>query len=141
MRLDGEYQVVEVLHIGKHTQVLKCNYQDSNVVVKTHIDEFASPSVIRQLKREFLIGTQACKNAKRIIRHVRLVETENTETEKTIAILVEDIGARSLASAIPTNGFTLNQFLHIAIECIKGVREIHTRNIIHKDVKPANMVY
>jgi predicted ATPase/GAF domain-containing protein/tRNA A-37 threonylcarbamoyl transferase component Bud32 len=60
---------------------------------------------------------------------------------RTLVIILEDFGARSLKEWIKPKPLTLNKFLPLAIKIVENLAQIHAAKIIHKDINPANIVY
>lgn len=58
-----------------------------------------------------------------------------------IAIVLEDFGGNSLTNFLKAGKFIdLSVFLQISIGLTKALEEVHRRNIIHKDIKPDNII-
>jgi len=134
---DAEYERLHVVASGKQTQLIRCrNKSDGSlVVIKTSsTDKIGKES--QQLRREFEVGLQASKNAERVIQHYGVI----LNGDIVEGIVLQNIEGRSLSSIIPEDGFPLRRFLDLAIECVLGLQEIHNNNVVHKDVKPSNML-
>lgn len=57
----------------------------------------------------------------------------------TAIIVMDDFGGESLTHSIPPTGFTITQFLPMAIQIVKMLDEMHRKNIMHHDIKPDNI--
>ncbi|MES0491878.1 MAG: diguanylate cyclase [Leptospirales bacterium] len=55
-------------------------------------------------------------------------------------LVLEDAPGQSLKSMISSQDFSIELFIDIAIKIINGLGKIHQNNIIHKDIKPANII-
>ncbi|OQW93420.1 MAG: hypothetical protein BWK79_11235, partial [Beggiatoa sp. IS2] len=55
-------------------------------------------------------------------------------------LIFEDIQGDSLKNLIADRKINLATFLHIAIQLTNSLAELHTYHIIHKDIKPANII-
>ncbi|KAL0477166.1 mitogen-activated protein kinase kinase [Acrasis kona] len=97
-------------------------------------------SEVDLLKREFKIGQLLCSNCCYTAKYLEILEEESEDGRYKAAIIMEDCGAKSLSSMIPPAGFSITEFLKISISCAKGVQAVHRNNIIHKDIKPSNML-
>ena len=60
--------------------------------------------------------------------------------ERTLAILMEDIRGRSLQDWFGGQALPLDQFLPLAIRIVKILGQIHSHNVIHKDINPSNIL-
>ena len=54
--------------------------------------------------------------------------------QSTFRIILEDFGGESLTKIIATRRFSLTEFLKLAVQIAEALVEIHTANIIHKDI-------
>ncbi|KAL0482466.1 hybrid signal transduction histidine kinase dhkG [Acrasis kona] len=130
-------QRTEVIHSGKYYQVFKSG---SDQIIKTHASENATADQADNLRKEYQMGNYASNNATRVVKFKELRE-KLVDNNVQVSILMQDIGAKDLYKQIPTNGYPLAKFLHIATECVQGLQEIHNNGVIHKDVKPSNMLF
>jgi serine/threonine protein kinase len=135
------FDVLDVLHQGKHSAVFRARYKNEIVIVKTHPLPYGTPSEVESLEREYKIGRLVMSNSAHVPRYLQIVSHQHDAKRKAVAIVMADSKGQPLSSLIPAKGFPLDTFLDIAIESVKGLRDIHRHNIIHKDVKPANMVW
>jgi serine/threonine protein kinase len=56
------------------------------------------------------------------------------------ALILEDIGGISLQDFNKKYQFSLEEFLTIAIQIAGTLEKLHEQNIIHKDIKPKNII-
>jgi serine/threonine protein kinase len=138
--LGAEFEPIEVLHVGRHSKVLRCRHKGGIVIVKTHPEPFAKRAEVELLHREFQIGRLIASNSAHSARYISMYLKEFDKTKRVAAIVMEDCGGMCLANVLPKDGFSIPKFLDVAIQCTFGLQSIHRNNIIHKDVKPANMV-
>ena len=135
MGLPIDYEVGELLYRGRRSQVYRArrNSDERPVILKLAAGEYPSEKVIARLYREFDIGKNL--SGEHIIKYYNVVTAG-----KGVALVMEDFDAVSLGDVIPAGGFTLNEFLDIAVQLARGLCDIHDKAIIHKDIKPANLV-
>jgi serine/threonine protein kinase len=138
--LGPEFEVIEQLHIGKHSKVVRCKYKNTSVIVKTHPHPFARRNELEGLQKEYELVQLISSNSAHIVKFNSFVVKEFEDKKVAAAIIMDDCGGRSLSHVLPANGFAVPKFLEIAIQCVQGLQVIHRNNIIHKDLKPANMV-
>lgn len=67
-----------------------------------------------------------------------LYGVENYEGHKVI--LMEDFGALSLSLYLKSGDLSIDTCLALAIALAGAVGDIHSRNVIHKDIKPSNIL-
>ncbi|MDJ0841915.1 MAG: protein kinase, partial [Acidobacteriota bacterium] len=134
------YQLLEKLHESNRTQVFRGRRlkDDLPVVLKLacgyrgdhgHEDH----RLINRFRRELALGTALIDD--HVIRYHGL---ENHDMGPVLVI--EDFGAIALNEYMPRQGMTLLPFLRLAIQLARGLGAIHRRGIVHKDIKPANIV-
>ena len=68
------------------------------------------------------------------VRPLALVENDGR-----LMLVLDDAGGEPLDRLI-RGPMEMGQFLHLAVGLAGALRELHTRNLIHKDVKPANVL-
>lgn len=68
-----------------------------------------------------------------------VVDYEN-ENRRFIIILEQFIKGINLRNYISTQLYSSNKAIHISLELIKALKIIHTRGLVHRDVKPENIM-
>ena len=102
------------------------------VIVKGLRSEQCTPQNIQQLKHEYAIAQQ--------LNSPGTVEALSVELDRGMPYLIlEDFGGRSLDRVL--NQFQeIGQFLKFAIQIVAALTQIHQKQIIHKDLKPQNII-
>ncbi|MEM7184809.1 MAG: protein kinase [Spirochaetota bacterium] len=129
------YKIAEELHSSKKGKVYRADKitTGEKVILKTLL-EYPSVRDIARLKKEYevLQGIQS----------QGIIETLGLEKEKQSLILVlKDTGGVSLNKLLKQRNFTLGEKIHIAILLAEAIKNIHHLDIIHLDLKPANIIY
>ncbi|MEG4211825.1 AAA family ATPase [Microcoleus sp. S13_B4] len=129
------YQFVETLHSGIRTSVDRARKQSevSSVIIKTLKAEYPTLSDITRLRHEYQILHSL--NVEAIIKPISLESYKNG-----LALILEDSGSESLNDWMNGQKLAILQFLSIALQLVSALVEIHKNNIIHKDVKPQNII-
>jgi len=129
------YNLTEKLHQSKKVLIYRGYRLSDNlpVVVKIPQAGYLSSVELTQLKLEYELGYQA--QGVGVIQYYQL---ENHH--QGWAIVTEDIGGIGLHQVIPENGFDIRLFLILATQLAAGLATIHQHNIIHKDIKPSNII-
>ncbi|MBP0018571.1 MAG: AAA family ATPase [Cyanobacteria bacterium SBLK] len=129
------YQVLELIHESDRALVYRSRNEDNGqpVVIKLMSDEYPSFGELVRFRNQYAIA----KNLKieGIIKAHALERYENR-----YALIMEDTGGLSLAKYKGKMSLTLSQFLDIAIQLAGILHRLHQKNIIHKDIKPANIL-
>jgi predicted ATPase/signal transduction histidine kinase/tRNA A-37 threonylcarbamoyl transferase component Bud32 len=127
-------------------------YESANSVVYRAMREQDNQSVILKVLKEDYPTVQELTRYKQeyeIIRSLNLdgvVKAYGMEPcQRSLAIILEDFGASSLKQlmndSFGAKAFVpLPQFLPIAIKTAEILGHIHSSNVIHKDINPANIV-
>src|SRR5439155_713578 len=56
-------------------------------------------------------------------------------------LVLEDIGGRSLRDIVADGPLAIDDVLELAIGIAGALGEIHARQVVHKDINPANLVW
>ena len=103
------------------------------VILKTLGTEYPSPTDIAQLHHEYEI-TQDLKLG-------GIIEPLSLEISSNLPVLIlPDTGGISLKTFLNQQRLDLSHFLILAIKLAQTLGEIHQRHIIHKDIKPSNII-
>jgi diguanylate cyclase (GGDEF)-like protein/PAS domain S-box-containing protein len=131
----AEYTVLEVIHKGKKTIVYRAlrNSDQKPLILKILNSEYPSFADKAQIQREYDILN--------LLNIPGVIKTYGIETFKNTLILVlEDFGGNTLKRIISQEKLSPEIFLQIAIQLVDTLGEIHQRSVIHKDLKPQNIL-
>ncbi len=130
------YQITEKVYSGVNTVIYRGIWEKHNlpVVVKMPIAEYPTLEEITRLRHEYKI--------RKPLREItEIINSYRTETHQNgIALILEDFGGVALSDFLTTNKLDFKQFLAIAIQLANGLGKIHHHQIIHKDIKPHNII-
>ncbi|MGB0562678.1 MAG: serine/threonine protein kinase, partial [Spirulinaceae cyanobacterium] len=124
------------IHDSSNSQVYRATRVENGqpVILKFLDQEYPSPEQIRRYKQEYRLTCQL--DTPGIIKAYSF-----EEWERSYAIALEDFGGVSLKQWLQEREkLTLKEFSEIAITISESLAQIHAKNIIHKDINPANLV-
>jgi len=129
------YQVEDQLYHGQRCRVYRARDITSQkaVIIKTASSELPSTTDLTELKHDYEIGQQF--NDTHIVRYLDLKPYEHN-----LALILENFDAVSLEEYLANQVLSLSLFLKIAIQLVESLMLIHDKNIIHKDIKPLNIL-
>ncbi|MBE9119197.1 protein kinase, partial [Lusitaniella coriacea LEGE 07157] len=130
-----DYQITEKIYEGSRTVVYRGQEVENEkpVVIKLMRNEYPSFRELVQFRNQYAI---ACNlNLEGIIQSIALERYENR-----YALIMEDTGGISLAEYKQQSSLSFQQFLNIAIQIAEILQQLHNNSIIHKDIKPANIL-
>jgi serine/threonine protein kinase len=102
------------------------------VIIKGLRSEACTPNNIEQLKHEYAIAQR--------LNTSKTINTYALELYQGLPYLIlEDFGGRSLDQLLDRLREPI-QFLKIALQIVAALAQIHERQIVHKDIKPKNII-
>jgi PAS domain S-box-containing protein len=155
LRISG-YEIAEVIHEGINTIVYraKSHKAKKSVVLKVLKAEYPTLEQINRLKHEY--QTTANLDLEEVVKVYGLETHENR-----LVLVAEDFGGISLKQFLTVNRFPLTflstekkelistplekkgnftAFLSIAAQVTQALVSLHAYKIIHKDIKPSNII-
>ncbi|MBD2204366.1 AAA family ATPase [Calothrix sp. FACHB-1219] len=141
LNLFAGYRLTEKIYAGNKTLVYRgIREQDQkSVIIKLMQNEYPTFSEIAQFRNQYNIIKNL--DIKGIVQPLSLENCRNG-----YALIMEDFGGLSLKEwqlshqKIEANCISLDEFFPIAIEITSILEELHRDRIIHKDIKPANIL-
>ena len=129
------YEINELLFRGKRSLIFrgKRNKDSQPIVIKTHAVETPDEDEINKYVNDY----NTCKifDDDLLIRYYAL-----EYFSQRVAIIEEDTGAQGLKESIVAESFNLKTFLEIGAQMVRGLEVIHEKGVIHKDIKPQNII-
>ncbi len=132
------YEIGNLIHESSRTLVYrgqrKSDFQP--VIIKLLRSEFPSFNELVQFRHQYTIARNL--QIEGIVKPLALERYHNA-----YALIMEDFGGISLAEYyqnFPPPTSDISQFLDIAIQITEIIEKLHQNRIIHKDIKPANIL-
>src|SRR4028119_1129404 len=129
------YQLIAPLHEGTKTVIYQGRYEleRTPVIIKTFKAEYPTLEEIARIRHEYQILHSL--NIPGITKAIELKAYEHG-----LALILEDFGGQPLKQYITSKKTNLINFLQIAIQLAQIVGELHQNQVIHKDIKPQNIL-
>jgi predicted ATPase/signal transduction histidine kinase/tRNA A-37 threonylcarbamoyl transferase component Bud32 len=129
----ASYRIAEVLRESEKTTVCRAvDPAGHKVVLKILAPQWTQPREVERLEREYRMAVGVASPA--VVKPIAFERYEGRP-----ALVLEDFAGTSLDRLIDGR-MALGRFLHIGIAVAAALAEVHRRGIIHKDIKPANLV-
>jgi serine/threonine protein kinase/sugar lactone lactonase YvrE len=132
----GHYKIMEKLGEGGMGAVYKAR--------DTHLDRFAAIKVLRpdkvadsERKQRFI---QEAKSAS-ALNHPNILTIYDISSDQNMDFMaMEYVEGKTLAELIPRKGLRLGDVLKYAVQIADALSAAHDAGIIHRDVKPSNIM-
>ncbi len=136
-KLDGRYELLEIIGIGGMAVVYRAydNIEARTVAVKILKDEFTS-------NEEFIRRFTNESKAIAVLSHPNIVKVFDVSIGESIQyIVMEYIDGITLKQLIEQQGsLRWKDALHYVVQILRGLQHAHDRGIVHRDVKPQNII-
>lgn len=134
--LNDRYEIIRPVGSGGMAEVFLAhdNLLDRNVAVKMLRDQFlADKDLLEQFRRE-------AKSAARLI-HPYIINIYDVVSEGDVQyIIMEYVEGVTLKDYLKEHKLPLNAVLEIAVRLADALKHAHSKNIIHCDIKPQNIL-
>ncbi|GAB4109371.1 MAG: AAA family ATPase [Roseiflexaceae bacterium] len=130
------YHLAELLHVGRATVVYRGQRlaDTTPVIVKLLRDDQITPTEVAELRHEYLISQDL-----KIPGVVQAYALEYPFDRP--ALILEDFGGEALTQLVAKAPLPIDQWLILAIALTDALAAIHAKQIVHKDIKPHNIIY
>jgi predicted ATPase/signal transduction histidine kinase/tRNA A-37 threonylcarbamoyl transferase component Bud32 len=131
-----KYRITEQINAGQNALIYRGfrNNDSHKVVVKILRNEYPTLEQISSLRQEYKI-TQTLKNTEGIVKSLDL-----EKYQRSYALVLEDVTGKSLKQLLAEEKLKLREILRIFIKLAETLGEIHQIPVIHKDLKPSNII-
>ncbi|MBW4450276.1 MAG: AAA family ATPase [Spirirestis rafaelensis WJT71-NPBG6] len=129
------YNLIEVISDGTSTCVYRATREpeQTSVIIKTIKAEYPTIEQLTRLRHEYQILQSL--EIEGIVKPLTLESYHNG-----LALILSDFGGEPLTNFIIAQNFHLSNFLQIAIQLSATLAQLHKHNIIHKYIKPKNIL-
>ncbi|MDY7233230.1 trifunctional serine/threonine-protein kinase/ATP-binding protein/sensor histidine kinase [Hyalangium rubrum] len=129
------YTLEAQLYSSARTRVYRGNRENDGLPVVLKLLNEASPNFedVTRFQREYEIGRRMSGDG--TVRVLALEAVLNSW-----AIVMEDVGARSLRHLMEERRLRLGEVLRLGVGIAAALAAIHRQNVIHKDINPANII-
>jgi len=135
--LDNRYEILEIIGTGGMAVVYKarCHRLNRLVAIKILKDEFARDE---EFRRRFNAEGEAVA----MLSHPNIVQVYDvSSSESANFIVMELVNGISLRQYMEKKGvLNWKETLHFAMQIAKGLEHAHSRGIVHRDIKPHNVM-
>lgn len=135
MQLLG-YHILDQIYESNKTVVYRGKrVSDGRQVVLKRLNyNYPSPEKLERFRKEYALTCSL--NIEGAIDGYALHKFENG-----LLMVLEDFGGRSLDQSIKEGPLSLSLFLDLSIRITDIIKQLHQRNVLHKDINPSNIVW
>ncbi len=135
--LSGTYKLVGLIGSGGFATVYRARDMRAGTVVAVkilHPHHAADAQIVRRFRREAEVADS--------LRHPNIVRMlDFGEDDETVFLVMEYVYGHTLASLLEREGqMTLSQTMEIATQALDALDTVHRAGIIHRDIKPHNIM-
>jgi len=130
------YEIREIVHGGNNSIVYRAIRESDRLpaIIKTPRKEYPKIDTIARLKHEYeVLGV--LRGAPGVIQSLGLEKQQGN-----LALVMEDIGGKSISNIMRSRPLSLDECLKMGIALASGLQDVHDRGVIHKDIKPSNII-
>ena len=130
------YKISGILHTGSYSKVITAVDTAENipVIIKILNPEELTPVQVSKFRQDYEIRNHI--NSPYVVKALKLDFFNHRPF-----IVMEDFGGKSLHSFMNGDKLDIPTFLYIAKKCVQALDIIHKKEVIHKDIKPCNILY
>ncbi|MBD2434481.1 MULTISPECIES: hybrid sensor histidine kinase/response regulator [Fischerella] len=131
----ADYKIIEVIYEGNTTCVYRGlrESDQTSVIIKILKTQYPTIEQLTRFRYEYKILQPLVIEG--IVKPLALENYQNG-----LALIFSDFGGESLKDFINKENFEISVFLQIAIQLSTTLAQLHKNNIIHKDIKPQNIL-
>ncbi|MBU2512332.1 AAA family ATPase [bacterium] len=131
----NDYLIFEKIYEGPRSTIFKGKRirDQIPVIIKSLSCESPEEEELNNHLQDFGIGKSI--QHENVITYLELIPFKDG-----YAIIEEDFNAQSLKQYAENNPLPLSGFLNIICQVVKALEAIHLENVVHKDVKPSNIL-
>ncbi|MDM8557979.1 AAA family ATPase [Candidatus Parabeggiatoa sp. HSG14] len=131
------YQIIKQIYESANSLVYQGirNEDNQSVILKVLREDYPTPEQLTRYRQEYDI-TRRLLDVDGVVNAYSLEKPQNR-----LAISLEDFGGESLKYRLAERSFILEELLTLAIQAADILGQIHQKQIIHKDINPANLVF
>ncbi|MCL1472479.1 trifunctional serine/threonine-protein kinase/ATP-binding protein/sensor histidine kinase [Argonema antarcticum] len=135
MNIRAGYKLIEKINEGLNTVVYRAERKEDKkaAIVKILRADYPTLEEIMQLRHEYEISRNL--NLEGIVKPYSLENHRNG-----LALILEDSSGEALNKFLCDRKLELTEFLNIGIELADTLGKLHDNQIIHKDIKPTNII-
>ncbi|MCL6456670.1 MAG: serine/threonine-protein kinase PknK, partial [Gorillibacterium sp.] len=132
------YQILETISDQHRKSVYRCwdAVSQASYILKVLKAEFSGPDEVMRFKQEYRMLKKLSGSVDGVIKPFKLEERSGF-----FYMVLEDIQGQSLKRVMADGKLSLDTLLKLMIKIVDIIGGIHELQIIHKDVKPSNIIW
>lgn len=133
------YEIIQIIYEGQKSAIYRAKKlstigrSEETYIIKAFKNPYNTPKHLASLQHELDVSKKI--NSEFVIKGLELIQTD-----ANWVLVMQDFHGFTLSTIQKENNLDLATILGIAIGIAKGISDIHRQFIIHKDIKPQNVI-
>ncbi|PJZ70504.1 histidine kinase [Leptospira perolatii] len=130
------FSLKEKIQENANTLIYRASKEGANentFIVKLLVSEYPTTKELSNLQQEFDLTKSL--DLPGVVKALELLRHGNG-----LGLVLADVGGISLKDAIKDGKLSIQRFFEIALSLTDTLRQIHEQGVIHKDIKPGNII-
>lgn len=137
----GKFDVLNEIHEGANSYAFAVNHRDleeKRFLKVIYLPQEDTASILRE-PRTLLLALQARPISTNIVR-LHDAERIKVQSDEYVLLQMEWLDGSSLQTVLDSKAFGQQDAVRLTMEILQGVAALHRQRLVHRDLKPGNII-